>query len=133
MTAMHLYRVDGQLCVGRDGVYQQIAGGLSLDALLAMPLSEIRALLARPGPAIKFHHPVFQAPIQSQEVWAAGVTYQRSREARSEEAVDADPYDRVYRAGPPEIFLKATPSRGRGSGEKVAVPPDWALSLPEAE
>src|SRR5258708_9153807 len=121
MTATHLYRVDGQLCLGRDGVYRQIAGGLSLDALLALPLSEIRALLARPGPAIEFHHPVFQAPIQSQEVWAAGVTYQRSREARSEEAVDADPYDRVYGAERPELFFKATPCRIRGPRDTVAI------------
>src|SRR5258708_32311911 len=104
MTAKHLYRVDGQLCLGRDGVYQQIAGGLSLDALLALPLSEIRPHLERPGPAIDFHDPVFQAPIQSQEVWAAGVTSQRSREARSEEPVDADPYDQVSGRYRPWIF-----------------------------
>ena len=98
---MHLVRIDGQLYVRRDGAYQQITDGLSLDAVLALPLSEIRELLSRNGPAIDFHDPVFQAPIQSQEVWAAGVTYQRSREARSEEAVDADPYDRVYGADRP--------------------------------
>src|SRR5260370_39755569 len=108
MTAKHLYRVDGELCLGRDGVYRQIAGGLSLDALLALPLSEIRALVERPARAIDFHDPEFQAPIQSQEVWAAGVTHQRSREARSEEAVDADPYDRVYAAERPALFVKAT-------------------------
>src|SRR5260370_7088890 len=111
MTATHLYRVDGQLYLGRDGAYQRIAGGLSLDVLLALPVSEIRALLERPGPVIDLHDPVFQAPIQSQEVWAAGVTYQRSRKARSEEAVDADPYNRAYAAEPPETFSKATPIR----------------------
>jgi len=133
MTATHLYRVDGQLYLGRDGAYQRIAGGLSLDVLLALPVSEIRALLERPGPVIDLHDPVFQAPIQSQEVWAAGVTYQRSREARSEEAVDADPYNRVYGAERPEIFFKATPSRVRGPGEKVAIRSDSDWNVPEPE
>src|SRR5260370_23907839 len=121
MTATHLYRVDGQLYLGRDGAYQRIAGGLSLDVLLALPVSEIRALLERPGPVIDLHDPVFQAPIQSQEVWAAGVTYQRSREARSEEAVDADPYNRGYGAERPESSFQAPPSRVRGPGETVAI------------
>src|SRR5688572_4203082 len=54
------------------------------------------------------------APIGSQEVWAAGVTYYRSRTARIEESKDAgggDFYDRVYMAERPELFLKATPHR----------------------
>src|SRR5260370_16860332 len=109
MTAKYLYRIDGELCVGRDGVYRQIAGGLSLDALLAMPLSEIRALLARPGPAIKFHHPVFQAPIQSQEVCAAGVTYQRTMEATAEAAVDAAPHHPPFAPPPPHLSFTPTP------------------------
>jgi 2-dehydro-3-deoxy-D-arabinonate dehydratase len=130
---MHLVRIDAELYIGRDGAYQQITDGLSLDALLALPLSEIRTLLSRTGPAIDFHDPVFQAPIQSQEVWAAGVTYQRSREARSEEAVDADPYARVYDADRPEIFFKATPSRVRGPGDKVAIRSDSDWNVPEPE
>ena len=59
------------------------------------------------------------APIQSQEVWAAGVTYLRSRDARKEEAKDAGGgsfYDRVYEAKRPEIFFKATPHRVVGEG-----------------
>src|SRR6188508_561237 len=54
------------------------------------------------------------APIQSQEVWAAGVTYLRSRDARIEESKDAGGgtfYDRVYDADRPELFFKATPHR----------------------
>jgi 2-dehydro-3-deoxy-D-arabinonate dehydratase len=130
---MHLVRIGGGLYVRRDGAYQQITDDLSLDALLALPLGEIRELLSRTGPAIDFHDPVFQAPIQSQEVWAAGVTYQRSREARSEEAVDADPYDRVYGAERPEIFFKATPSRVRGPGEQVVIRSDSDWNVPEPE
>jgi 2-dehydro-3-deoxy-D-arabinonate dehydratase len=74
-----------------------------------------------------------EAPIQSQEVWAAGVTYQRSREARAEEAVDADPYDRVYSATRPELFFKATPNRVRGPGQKVTIRADSIWDVPEPE
>src|SRR4030095_13150815 len=68
-----------------------------------------------------------QAPIGSQDVWAAGVTYYRSRDARMEEAKSAgggDFYDRVYRAERPELFFKSTASRVVGVGGKVAIRQD---------
>src|SRR5262252_2622485 len=64
------------------------------------------------------------APIVSQEVWAAGVTYYRSRTARMEESRDAgggDFYDRVYAAERPELFFKSTASRTVGHGGKVRI------------
>src|SRR5690606_9687829 len=62
------------------------------------------------------------APIDHQEVWAAGVTYRRSREARMEESeAAASHYDRVYTAARPELFFKATASRVAGPGEPVRV------------
>jgi 2-dehydro-3-deoxy-D-arabinonate dehydratase len=76
------------------------------------------------------------APIGSQEVWAAGVTYFRSRTARMEEARDAgggDFYDRVYSADRPELFFKATPRRVVGPGEFVRVRQDSKWSVPEPE
>ncbi|MBV9624732.1 MAG: fumarylacetoacetate hydrolase family protein [Acidobacteria bacterium] len=76
------------------------------------------------------------APIGSQEVWAAGVTYQRSCTARIEESESAgggDFYDRVYRAERPELFFKATPHRVVGPGEKVAIRGDARWSVPEPE
>jgi 2-dehydro-3-deoxy-D-arabinonate dehydratase len=76
------------------------------------------------------------APIGSQEVWAAGVTYYRSRDARMEESKSAgggDFYDRVYDAPRPELFFKATPSRVVGPGEKVAIRDDASWSVPEPE
>jgi len=76
------------------------------------------------------------APIQSQEVWAAGVTYLRSRDARMEEAKDAGGgtfYDRVYDAERPEIFFKATPHRVVGSGEEVRIRADSKWNVPEPE
>jgi 2-dehydro-3-deoxy-D-arabinonate dehydratase len=76
------------------------------------------------------------APIGSQEVWAAGVTYHRSRAARMEEAKAAgggDFYDRVYDAERPELFFKATPHRVAGPGEAVAIRDDSSWSVPEPE
>src|SRR5499425_2115391 len=76
------------------------------------------------------------APIGSQEVWAAGVTYYRSRDARMEEAKSAgggDFYDRVYRAERPELFFKSTASRVVGPGGKVAIRRDAKWSVPEPE
>ncbi|HWC17743.1 MAG TPA: fumarylacetoacetate hydrolase family protein [Terriglobales bacterium] len=76
------------------------------------------------------------APIGSQEVWAAGVTYFRSRNARMEESKSAgggDFYDRVYNAQRPEIFFKSTPHRVVGPGGKVAIRSDAQWSVPEPE
>jgi 2-dehydro-3-deoxy-D-arabinonate dehydratase len=76
------------------------------------------------------------APIGSQEVWAAGVTYHRSRVARIEESEDAGGgsfYDRVYNAARPELFLKAAPWRVRGPGDPVRIRRDATWSVPEPE
>jgi len=73
-------------------------------------------------------------PLESQEVWAAGVTYSRSRRARVEESAhEATVYDRVYRARRPEIFFKATPHRVVGDGGDVRIRRDSAWSVPEPE
>jgi len=76
------------------------------------------------------------APIESQEVWAAGVTYYRSRDARMEESKSAgggDFYDRVYSADRPELFFKATKHRVVGPNGKVAIREDASWSVPEPE
>ena len=76
------------------------------------------------------------APIGSQEVWAAGVTYYRSRSARMEESKSAgggDFYDRVYSAERPELFFKATASRVAGPGSHVRIRSDAKWNVPEPE
>jgi 2-dehydro-3-deoxy-D-arabinonate dehydratase len=76
------------------------------------------------------------APIGTQEVWAAGVTYYRSRNARMEESKSAgggDFYDRGYEAERPELFMKATPHRVVGPNRKVAIRDDAKWSVPEPE
>jgi 2-dehydro-3-deoxy-D-arabinonate dehydratase len=77
-----------------------------------------------------------QAPIGTQEVWAAGVTYYRSRDARIQESKSSgggDFYDRVYGADRPELFFKATPHRVAGPNSKVAIRDDATWSVPEPE
>jgi 2-dehydro-3-deoxy-D-arabinonate dehydratase len=76
------------------------------------------------------------APIGEQEVWAAGVTYERSRSARLEESKAADGgsfYDRVYDAERPELFFKAAPWRVRGPDDEVRTRRDASWSVPEPE
>jgi 2-dehydro-3-deoxy-D-arabinonate dehydratase len=73
------------------------------------------------------------APVESQEIWAAGVTYERSREARVEEAVAGDPYDRVSVAERPELFFKSPGWRVRGPGEPIGIRADSAWNVPEPE
>jgi 2-dehydro-3-deoxy-D-arabinonate dehydratase len=75
-------------------------------------------------------------PIDSQEIWASGVTYMRSKEARMEEAKQAgggDFYARVYDAERPELFFKSTASRAVGSGENVRIRRDSKWNVPEPE
>ncbi len=74
------------------------------------------------------------APIDHQEVWAAGVTYKRSQVARMEESeAGASHYDKVYTAPRPELFFKAMASRVSGPGEPVRVRADSQWSVPEPE
>ena len=98
-----------------------LAAGTDLASLFERPTSDV------PDGA------VVVAPVESQEVWAAGVTYERSRAARIEEAVSRDPYDLVYRAERPELFFKAPGWRVRGPGEPVAVRADSTWNVPEPE
>lgn len=76
------------------------------------------------------------APIGTQEVWAAGVTYYRSMVARSEESKESGGstfYDKVYEAERPEIFFKATPHRVAGPNEIVHIRKDSGWNVPEPE
>ncbi len=74
------------------------------------------------------------APIDQQEVWAAGVTYRRSQAARMEESeTAASCYDRVYSSPRPELFFKATPHRVSGPNEPVRIRADSKWTVPEPE
>jgi 2-dehydro-3-deoxy-D-arabinonate dehydratase len=73
-------------------------------------------------------------PVESQEVWAAGVTYLRSKQARMEESeFSATAYDRVYDAARPEIFFKSLPDKVVSPGEAVGIRRDAGWNIPEPE
>jgi 2-dehydro-3-deoxy-D-arabinonate dehydratase len=107
----------------------------ALSALLALPLAEIRDVTAKAtaAPAVAGEVTLLPPAEGRMEVWAAGVTYFRSREARLEESGGADFYDRVYDADRPELFFKSVPWRVVTHGQPIAIRRDSALNVPEAE
>ena len=115
--------------VRTDGADRLIEG--SLADLLALPLDEARARLEAATPVD--HGFEVGAPVDVQEVWAAGVTYERSRDERMAESTEASIYDRVYAAERPELFFKAPASRVVAPGEPVGVRADSAWDVPEPE
>ena len=133
---MKLFQTDYGVVAERDGAFRRFPANVSFDSLFAAP--DPRALAAASfaaGQACEAPATA-QAPIGGQEVWAAGVTYLRSRVARaseSEQSGGAVFYDRVYEAERPEIFFKATPHRVAGSGEAVWIRADSKWNVPEPE
>lgn len=125
--------------IAGERVLDVAAGGgpASLADGLQLPLQELRraldAVAEGGGDGRSRATTTFAAPVDQQEVWAAGVTYRRSRDARMEESSQKDVYDRVYEADRPELFLKATPNRVSGPGQPVAVRGDSTWDVPEPE
>jgi len=98
------------------------------------PLGLARFLIDPKSKPIGVDKATTLAPIDDQEVWAAGVTYKRSQVARMDESTSgAVHYDKVYTADRPELFFKATASRVSGPGEPVRVRFDSRWSVPEPE
>jgi 2-dehydro-3-deoxy-D-arabinonate dehydratase len=106
---------------------------ISLDDLMTRSLEEIRQLVSLPGTDLDLADRTLLAPVEGQEVWAAGVTYERSREARMEESVESDMYAKVYAADRPELFFKAAGWRVVAPGHEVGIRPDSAWNVPEPE
>jgi len=134
---VRLFRTDAGCVVEREGVCFHLDGvdwdGLLAEEDLAGALDSLVAGLAH-GAAI--HPSEIRAPLGRQEVWAAGVTYYRSRGARMEESKDAGGgsfYDRVYSAERPELFFKSTASRTVGTLGKVRIRRDSNWNVPEPE
>ena len=85
-------------------------------------------------PTISLAEVELLSPVEKQEVWAAGVTYLRSKKARMEESdFSANAYDKVYEAGRPEIFFKSLPNKVVGPGEAVGIREDSKWNVPEPE
>ena len=124
------------LILVQDGVARRPAAPLTLDALFTAtdPAALTRNAWLSGLPTTL---PVGSgAPIGTQEVWAAGVTYLRSRTARMEESKDAGGgtfYDKVYNAVRPELFFKGTPHRVAAPGSPVRIRGDSSWNVPEPE
>ncbi|MCC7123652.1 MAG: fumarylacetoacetate hydrolase family protein [Acidobacteria bacterium] len=135
---MRLFNTARGPIVEADGAFYP-APITDWDALFNHPdLAGTLASTVRQGHRIQDPDPVAHAlaPIGRQEVWAAGVTYFRSRSARIEESKSAgggDFYDRVYQAPRPELFFKATPQRVVGPGGALRIRRDSAWNVPEPE
>lgn len=133
---MKLYRTSKGALVEEKGTFYLVPV-TDWDELISSAdlYSRVRAAM-RKGAASEFDPATVLAPIVSQEVWAAGVTYYRSRNARIDESKDAGGgsfYDRVYAAERPELFFKATGRRVVGPGCAVRVRSDAKWSVPEPE
>jgi 2-dehydro-3-deoxy-D-arabinonate dehydratase len=121
------------LALWSDGRLRDLSP-LGLDELLALPLTEIRERLEATTGEELDPTAVELAPLaESQEVWAAGVTYLRSREARIEESQQKDIYERVYEAERPELFFKAAGWRVIPDRGEVGIRPDSGWDVPEPE
>jgi len=133
---MKLYKTTRGLFVETDGNYFELPQQ-SLDELIAR--EDIAAYLAgytTGKPAAELDATTLLAPVGQQEVWAAGVTYLRSRSARIEESKSAaggDFYDRVYSAPRPELFFKALPHKVVGTNSSIRIRKDATWSVPEPE
>jgi 2-dehydro-3-deoxy-D-arabinonate dehydratase len=130
---MQIARTETGLALVEDGrANTSIAGASSLAELLRLPLAEFRGRIAAAGPTVESSR--ILAPIDAQtEVWAAGVTYKRSEEARVEESATPDIYSKVYRAERPELFFKANMRRVSGPDEPIVVRSDSTWDVPEPE
>lgn len=104
----------------------------SLDAVLAGGGASLDDLISSAGQPVPEGAELL-APVESQEIWAAGVTYLRSRDARVEEAVEPSPYDRVYEAPRPELFMKSAGWRAVGPQAPIGVRADSDWNVPEPE
>jgi 2-dehydro-3-deoxy-D-arabinonate dehydratase len=120
-----------QFAVTVDGVHREVAGLPTLTEAMQLTLEELKARTSQAGAEITGE---LAAPIASEiELWGAGVTYLRSRDARKEESGVPDVYQRVYEADRPELFFKSTAVRARGTAAPIGIRYDSEASVPEPE
>jgi 2-dehydro-3-deoxy-D-arabinonate dehydratase len=138
MTHVVRYESGGGIHVGvlDDGAVRPLPGVGSMAELLGRGLAAARSAVesaaeesAVPVAGVRLLPPVDGLT----EVWASGVTYERSMDARVEESQVQDVYSRVYAAERPELFLKSVAWRVVTDGELIAVRPDSAVTVPEPE
>lgn len=135
--AIRLYRTTDGLLAEREGRYYAVPHATWDDLFNAPDLRErLNRVIETAPDGDSPHADDLLPPIQSQEVWAAGVTYIRSKAARMTEAKEAgggDFYDRIYVAERPELIFKETSHRVAGSGQAVRIRRDARWNVPEPE
>ncbi|MFL6448752.1 MAG: fumarylacetoacetate hydrolase family protein [Bryobacteraceae bacterium] len=134
---MKLYRTTGGIFVEENSAWYRLqrSDWTVLTSRDDLPWY-LRSLVEKFKPTEPPDPKTILPPIENAEVWAAGVTYYRSRTARMEEAEAAGGgtfYDRVYEAPRPELFMKATPHRVVGPGAAVHIRSDSKWNVPEPE
>ena len=135
---LRVFATRAGLVVESGGTFRLLGAGVGFDTVFSAgdPLGLLKRAAADARDVPLPQDTDLLAPIGSQEVWAAGVTYMRSKTARMEESKDAgggDFYDRVYAAERPELFFKATPHRVVGPGGNVRIRGDSKWNVPEPE
>ena len=131
-----IYRSVSGYTIQKDDSFS-IAANFCFDELFDCPdpLDYVQSRFQEGEPSIRPEGHLMP-PLGSQEIWAAGVTYFRSRDARMEESESSGGdrfYDLVYEAERPELFFKATPARCRGHLDKVCIRSDSSWDVPEPE
>ena len=130
-SVLHTASQRFQFAVTRDGKHHQIAGIPTLTEAMHLSLAELKSAVSQTSAEISG---ALTAPISPEiELWGAGVTYLRSRDARKEESGVPDVYQRVYEADRPELFFKSTAVRARGTQSAIGIRYDSAASVPEPE
>jgi 2-dehydro-3-deoxy-D-arabinonate dehydratase len=134
---LKIFSTESGLCVETAGGHFALPASFGLDQLFAeaAPSARLQAALDGARPVKSCAGPLLPL-VQSQEVWAAGVTYYRSRTARMEESQAAGGgsfYDKVYEAARPELFFKASPHRVAAPGSTVRIRSDSRWNVPEPE
>lgn len=131
-----VFATESGLCAEMSGVHHAVPASFNLDRLFTEP-NPLAVLQAALKGAPQMQTPASLCPlVQSQEVWAAGVTYFRSRTARMEESNASGAsrfYDKVYEADRPELFFKATPHRVAAPNSRLRIRSDSRWNVPEPE
>jgi 2-dehydro-3-deoxy-D-arabinonate dehydratase len=132
---------SGQICVGLVADDSKVldltpAGITQMQSLMENedPIAEITRIAKHNLPRLTLSEVQLCAPVERQEVWAAGVTYLRSKSARMAESdFSASAYDRVYAAERPELFFKSLAEKVAATGEAVGIRRDAKWNVPEPE
>ena len=120
-----------QFAVTIDGIHSGVEEIPTLTQAMHLTLAELKSAVSKTSGAITGN---LVAPISPEiELWGAGVTYLRSRDARKEESGVPDVYQRVYEADRPELFFKSNAVRARGTNSPVGIRYDSDASVPEPE